>query len=108
VQATDGFYLIAGHNLGVHGAILTEALASRFKVHLRVPTDWTLARHLGVPHAAIDAAKALNQHLAAGAISWAPYAEAGVMPRSVRPGSLARLRALLGGIMRPRWAAWMA
>lgn len=72
VQAIDGFYVIAGHNPGVHGAILTEALASRFKVHLQVPTDWDLARRLGVPRPAIDAAIALNQHLAAGAISWAP------------------------------------
>src|SRR5947207_2060919 len=72
VQAIDGFYVIAGHNPGVHGAILTEALASRFMVHIHVPTDWDLARHLGVPRAAVDAAIALNQHLATGAISWAP------------------------------------
>ena len=72
VQATDGFYVIAGHNPGVHGAILTEALASRFKVHIQVPTDWELARHLGVPRAAVHAAIALNQQLAAGTVSWAP------------------------------------
>src|SRR5262249_57081384 len=47
---------------GVHGAILTEALASRFKVHIHIPTDWDLARRLGVPQAAVDAAIALNQH----------------------------------------------
>jgi hypothetical protein len=57
---------------GVHGAILTEALASRFKVHIHVPTDWDLARHLGVPRAAVEAAKALNNHLTTGATSWAP------------------------------------
>jgi nitric oxide reductase NorQ protein len=72
VEAIDGFYVIAGHNPGVHGAILTEALASRFKVHIHVPTDWEMARRLGVPKAAVEAAIALNQHLAAGAISWAP------------------------------------
>jgi hypothetical protein len=72
VEAADGFYVIAGHNPGVHGAILTEALASRFKVHIHVPTDWDLARRLGVPRPAVDAAIALNQHLATGAISWAP------------------------------------
>ena len=66
---------------GVHGAILTEALASRFKVHIHVPTDWDLARRLGVPRPAVDAAIALNGHLATGAISWAPYAEADVMPQ---------------------------
>ena len=43
------------HNPGVHGAILTEALASRFDVHIEVTTDWDLARHLGVPAAAVIA-----------------------------------------------------
>ncbi|WP_422733874.1 AAA family ATPase [Micromonospora sp. WMMD558] len=72
VEAVDGFYVIAGHNPGVHGAILTEALASRFDVHIEVTTDWDLARHLGVPTPAVQAAIALNADLAAGRIGWAP------------------------------------
>ncbi|MGC5022800.1 AAA family ATPase [Micromonospora sp. DT47] len=72
VEAVDGFYVIAGHNPGVHGAILTEALASRFDVHIEVTTDWDLARHLGVPAPAVQAAIALNADLAAGRASWAP------------------------------------
>ncbi|MFV2102104.1 AAA family ATPase [Micromonospora sp. LOL_024] len=72
VEASDGFYVIAGHNPGVHGAILTEALASRFDVHIEVTTDWDLARHLGVPRPAIEAAITLNADLAAGRVSWAP------------------------------------
>ncbi|MGQ5263347.1 AAA family ATPase [Micromonospora sp. ZYX-F-536] len=72
VEAVDGFYVIAGHNPGVHGAILTEALASRFDVHIEVTTDWDLARHLGVPAPAVQAAIALNTDLAAGRVSWAP------------------------------------
>ncbi|MEU4677926.1 AAA family ATPase [Micromonospora sp. NPDC023737] len=72
VEAVDGFYVIAGHNPGVHGAILTEALASRFDVHIEVTTDWDLARHLGVPRPAVEAAIALNADLAAGRVSWAP------------------------------------
>jgi nitric oxide reductase NorQ protein len=72
VHAVDGFYVIAGHNPGVHGAILTDALASRFEVHIEVTTDWDLARHLGVPTPAINAAIALNQDLTAGKLSWAP------------------------------------
>jgi hypothetical protein len=72
VQATDGFYVIAGHNPGVHGAVLTDALASRFDVHIEVPTDWDLARRLGVPAPAIAAAVALNGDLAAGHVTWAP------------------------------------
>jgi len=72
VEAVDGFYVVAGHNPGVHGAILTEALASRFEVHIEVTTDWDLAKHLGVPPAAVTAAITLNQRLAAGTLSWAP------------------------------------
>ncbi|GAB3861795.1 AAA family ATPase [Dactylosporangium cerinum] len=72
VQAVDGFYVAAGHNPGVHGAVLTEALASRFTVHLEVTTDWDLARQLGVPKAVVAAAIDLNADLAAGKTSWAP------------------------------------
>lgn len=72
VEAADGFYVIAGHNPGVHGAILTEALASRFDVHIEVTTDFDLARHLGVPAVAVHAAITLNQDLAAGKLTWAP------------------------------------
>ncbi|GAA0902948.1 AAA family ATPase [Virgisporangium aurantiacum] len=72
VEAVDGFYVIAGHNPGVHGAILTEALASRFEVHIEVTTDWDLAKHLGVPAAAIAAAQTLNTDLEAGKVTWAP------------------------------------
>jgi len=72
VEATDGFYVIAGHNPGVHGAVLTEALASRFGVHIEVTTDWALARRLGVAAPAVAAAIDLNKELAAGTVTWAP------------------------------------
>jgi nitric oxide reductase NorQ protein len=72
VEAVDGFYVCAGHNPGVHGAVLTEALASRFTVHLEVTTDWDLARQLGVPKALVEAAQDLNKDLTAGRVTWAP------------------------------------
>jgi len=72
VEAAEGFYILAGHNPGVHGAILTEALASRFDVHIEVTTDFDLARHLGVPAAAVQAAIRLNADLDAGKLTWAP------------------------------------
>ncbi|MDG4795020.1 AAA family ATPase [Micromonospora sp. WMMD1082] len=72
VTAVDGFYVCAGHNPGVHGAILTEALASRFSVHIEVTTDFQLARSLGVPNGAIDAAIALNKRMRKHEIDWAP------------------------------------
>ncbi|WP_428962240.1 AAA family ATPase [Micromonospora fluostatini] len=72
VTAVDGFFVCAGHNPGVHGAVLTEALASRFSVHIEVTTDFDLARSLGVPARAVDAAIALNQRLRKHEIDWAP------------------------------------
>src|SRR5262249_19800282 len=72
VEAADGFYVIAAHNPGVHGAVLTDALASRFLAHVEVTTDWDLARHLGAPRPVIAAAVELNQMLAAGRLGWAP------------------------------------
>jgi hypothetical protein len=72
VKAAEGFYVIAGHNPGVHGAILTEALASRFSTHIEVTTDFDLARNLGVPDKAVTAAANLNTKLRNGEIGWAP------------------------------------
>ncbi|WP_328463560.1 AAA family ATPase [Actinoplanes sp. NBC_00393] len=72
VDAADGFYVCGGHNPGVHGAILTEALASRFTVQVEVTTDWDLAADLKVPKTVIAAAVDLNLDLAAGRIGWAP------------------------------------
>jgi nitric oxide reductase NorQ protein len=72
VEAVDGFYVIAGHNPGVHGAVLTEAPASRFGVHIEVTTDWDLARRLKVAAAAVAAAIDLNKELADGKVTWAP------------------------------------
>lgn len=56
----------------MHGAILTDALASRFAVHIEVTTDLALARTLGVPQAAITAAASLNTRLRNGEVDWAP------------------------------------
>ncbi|MEU4217181.1 AAA family ATPase [Actinoplanes sp. NPDC026623] len=72
VDAADGFYVCGGHNPGVHGAILTEALASRFTVQIEVTTDWDLAIELKVPKSVVAAAIDLNIELTAGRIGWAP------------------------------------
>ena len=62
----------AGHNPGVHGAILTEALSSRFSVQVRVTTDFDLAHALKIDPRAIRAAKDLAARQASGEIGWAP------------------------------------
>jgi hypothetical protein len=72
IKAADGFYVIGGHNPGVHGAILTEALSSRFSVQVRVSTDYDLARSLKIDSRAITAARNLATRQANGEIGWSP------------------------------------
>ena len=72
ITAADGFYVVAGHNPGVHGAVLTEALSSRFTFQFDVATDFDLARSLGIDSRAITAARNLATRQANGEIGWAP------------------------------------
>ncbi len=72
VKAAGGFYVVAGHNPGVHGAILTEALSSRFSCQVKVSTDYDLARALKIDPRAIKAARDLAARQASGEIGWAP------------------------------------
>jgi nitric oxide reductase NorQ protein len=72
ITAADGFYVVAGHNPGVHGAVLTEALSSRFTFQFDVSTDYDLARSLGIDARAITAARNLATRQASGETGWAP------------------------------------
>jgi MoxR-like ATPase len=72
ITAASGFYVIGGHNPHVHGAVLTEALASRFTVQVKVGTDYDLARALKIDHRAISAARDLASQQARGEIGWSP------------------------------------
>jgi hypothetical protein len=70
----------AGHNPGVHGAVLTEALASRFGVQVQVATDYDLAAGLKVNPRAVRVARNLTSRQRSGEVGWAPYGESVVMP----------------------------
>jgi MoxR-like ATPase len=72
ITAASGFYVIAGHNPGVHGAVLTEALASRFAAQIQVSTDYDLARALKIDAKAVQVARNLATRQASGEIGWAP------------------------------------
>ncbi|MDT0542559.1 AAA family ATPase [Streptomyces lonegramiae] len=72
ITAADGFYVIAGHNPGVHGAILTEALASRFSVQIQVGSDYDLAAALKINRTAVRIARHLATSQQAGEVGWAP------------------------------------
>ncbi|AKA06858.1 regulatory protein [Streptomyces noursei ZPM] len=72
INAADGFYVIAGHNPGVHGAVLTEALASRFSVQIQVGSDYDLAASLNINRTAVRIARHLATSQQAGEVGWVP------------------------------------
>ncbi|WP_212762268.1 AAA family ATPase, partial [Nocardia uniformis] len=72
VTAEPGFFVVAGHNPGVHGAILSDALASRFAFQVEVSSDYELAESLGVDSRAVRVARALATRVGKGEIGWAP------------------------------------
>jgi hypothetical protein len=72
VDAAPGFYVVAGHNPGVHGAVLTDALSSRFSAQVHVSTDYDLAAQLHVDRRAVKVARNLSTRQANGEVGWAP------------------------------------
>ncbi|WP_067573922.1 AAA family ATPase, partial [Nocardia acidivorans] len=72
VKAEPGFFVVAGHNPGVHGAILSDALSSRFAFQVEVSSDYDLATGLGVEPRAVRTARTLAVRVAKGEIGWAP------------------------------------
>lgn len=72
VDAAPGFYVVAGHNPGVHGAVLSDALASRFAVQIQVSTDYDLATALKIDRRAVQVARNLATRAQAGEVGWAP------------------------------------
>ncbi|GAA2267022.1 AAA family ATPase [Kitasatospora cystarginea] len=72
IQAKQGFYVVAGHNPGVHGAVLTEALASRFSVQIQVGTDYDLALALRIDARVVRVARHLAAQVELGELGWAP------------------------------------
>ncbi|RBQ17242.1 AAA family ATPase [Spongiactinospora rosea] len=72
ITAAPGFYVIAGHNPGVHGAVLTQALASRFSAQVHVSSDYDLARTLKIDPRATKIARNLAKRVESGDIGWAP------------------------------------
>ncbi|MEV8320440.1 AAA family ATPase [Streptomyces sp. NPDC059900] len=72
ITAAPGFYVIAGHNPGVHGAVLTEALASRFSVQIQVGSDYDLAASLKINRTAVRIARNIAARQQIGEVGWAP------------------------------------
>jgi nitric oxide reductase NorQ protein len=73
IKAKEGFFIIAAHNPNAPGAILSEALASRFAVHIHVESDLKMALRMGVNDMAVKVAAHLRKMRDEGdGFGWAP------------------------------------
>jgi len=72
VKAKDGFYVVGATNPNAPGVRLSEALLSRFSIHVEMTTDWNLTKKLGVPPKVVNVAQNLAKKQASGEVSWAP------------------------------------
>ena len=72
IEAQPGYFVIACHNPSAPGARLSPALASRFKIHCEMLTDYDLAQVLGVKHKIVEVARALDLKRRQGEVTWAP------------------------------------
>jgi hypothetical protein len=72
VKAKDGFYVIGATNPNAPGVRLSEALLSRFALHVEVTSDWGRARKMGVPTPAVTVAQNLSKKQDSGEVSWSP------------------------------------
>jgi MoxR-like ATPase len=72
VTAKDGFVVYGACNPNVPGAVMSDALLSRFPIHIEMTTDWNLATKLGVSKQAIQVARNLNLKVKSGELTSAP------------------------------------
>lgn len=72
VVAKDGFYVIGACNPNVPGAVMSDALLSRFSLQIEVTTDYDMLKTLGVDREIIAVAKNLAKIHEHGGIMKAP------------------------------------
>ena len=73
VEAAEGFMVIAAHNPGTIGAVLSEALKSRFSISFEVKTDYTLAsKEYKLPAKFKRVCQKIAQNRSSHIVTWAP------------------------------------
>jgi len=72
VRAEPGFFVLGAHNPGAPGAVLSEALSSRFLLPMVVDSDLRLALDMGVDSRIVNGTAALHKLRSEGQLSWAP------------------------------------
>lgn len=72
VKVQPGFIVFGAFNPNVPGAILSDALLSRFPIQIEMTTDWELASRLEIPKRIIQVTRNLNLKARNGEITSAP------------------------------------
>jgi nitric oxide reductase NorQ protein len=72
VLAKPGFAVIGACNPNVPGAQMSDALLSRFALHVEMTTDWSLAGKLGIGSKIVQVTRNLNEKYAKGELTSAP------------------------------------
>lgn len=72
VHVTDGFMVFGACNPDVPGAVMSDALLSRFQFHIEVGTDWGLTKQLGIDPRIVQVARNLNLKKRDFAVTAAP------------------------------------
>ena len=72
VKVGPKFIVMGACNPNVPGAVMSEALLSRFPIQVEMTTDWSLASKLGVPTKIIQVARNLNTKARSGEVTAAP------------------------------------
>jgi len=72
VKAKEGFLVFGATNPDVPGAVMSEALLSRFAFHIEMKTDWKIAKTLKVPAQIIEVARNLEKKAESGVVGNPP------------------------------------
>ena len=83
VMAKPGFVVIGAANPNVPGGRFSEALLSRFTLHMTLLTDWTIASRLGIANDFVRVARNLDVKVRNGECEWAPQIRDGIAFRDL-------------------------
>ena len=72
VMAKPGFAVIGACNPNVPGAQMSDALLSRFAIHVEMTTDWSLCSKLDIGSKIVQVVRNLNDKYAKGELTAAP------------------------------------
>ena len=72
VKAKPGFAVVGACNPNVPGAQMSDALLSRFAIHMEMTTDWGLAPKLGIGAKIVQVVRNLNEKYGRGELTQAP------------------------------------